>query len=82
MSSQKGLSRKNSMAPIHNDFSKSYGSSNNFQKEGKSKFYNESEELEELPEEDREGQSKFYRQHAVDTKTPDKEGFSEIFQNQ
>ena len=34
-----------------------------------------------MPEEDREGQSRFYRQHALDTKTPEKDGFSDIFNN-
>ena len=55
---------------------------NTYQEEGKSKFYNgdaEIDDIEEMPEEDREGQSRFYRQEAVDSKTPDKEGFSEIF---
>ena len=77
---QKGHSRKNSGAPILDDYSKSYGS-NTFQSEGKSKFY-KGEDLEDLPEEDREGQSKFYRQQAMDTKTPEREGFSDIFQHQ
>ena len=73
--------RKSSHIPIlgHNGRQNGY---NTYQAEGKSKFYNgdvESDDIEEMPEEDREGQSRFYRQEAVDSKTPDKEGFSEIF---
>jgi len=53
-----------------------YGSGG-YQREGKSKFYDD--ESENIPDEEREGGSRFYRQHAVDNKTPDKEGFSDIF---
>ena len=57
---------------------KGYGS-NSYHQEGKSKFYNDEDVR--MPEEDREGQSRFYRQHALDTKTPEKDGFSDIFNN-
>ena len=49
-------------------------------REGKSKFYRLSEEgEEELPEESREGKSRFYRQEALEVKSPEKDGFQEIF---
>ena len=52
-------------------------------REGKSKFYSVSEEEEgELPEENREGKSRFYRQEALEVKSPEKDGFQEIFTNQ
>ena len=48
----------------------------------KSKFYSVSEEGEvELPEESREGKSRFYRQEALEVKSPEKDGFQEIFTN-
>ena len=51
-------------------------------REGKSKFYSVSEEGEvELPEESREGKSRFYRQEALEVKSPEKDGFQEIFTN-
>ena len=51
-------------------------------REGKSKFYSVSEEGEvELPEENREGKSRFYRQEALEVKSPEKDGFQEIFTN-
>ena len=51
-------------------------------REGKSKFYSVSQEEEvELPEESREGKSRFYRQEALEVKSPEKDGFQEIFTN-
>ena len=51
-------------------------------RQGKSKFYSVSEEEEaELPEENREGKSRFYRQEALEVKSPEKDGFQEIFTN-
>ena len=51
-------------------------------REGKSKFYSVSQEEEvELPEENREGKSRFYRQEALEVKSPEKDGFQEIFTN-
>ena len=51
-------------------------------REGKSRFYSVSEEEEaELPEENREGKSRFYRQEALEVKSPEKDGFEEIFTN-
>ena len=86
--------RKDSNIPIFNSKETSYGSRNiaydpdgeneiyskeksEYKKEGKSKFYNI--DSEEIPEETREGKSKFYRQTALDPKTPEKEGFQDIF---
>ena len=51
-------------------------------REGKSKFYSVSQEEEvELPGETREGKSRFYRQEALEVKSPEKDGFQEIFTN-
>ena len=55
--SDEGLKNSDALK-ISNDYSTSYGS-NAFQAEGKAKFYSGSDELEDLPEEDREGQSIF-----------------------
>ena len=68
--------RKRSDTPILSEHGKHYGSG--YYTEGKSKFHN-GDISSEMPDEEREGQSRFYRQEAVDSKTPDKDGFSDIF---
>ena len=68
--------RRSSDVPILTSNGKGYGS-NSYHQEGKSKFY-DGNDL-NVPVEEREGQSRFYRQHAMDNKSPDKDGFSDIF---
>ena len=75
---------RDSSIPILTISGKSYGSnSTEFSQQGKSKFYNVKEEEEGgLPGENREGKSRFYRQEALEVKSPEKDGFQEIFTNQ
>ena len=48
-----------------------------YKKEGKSKFYNV--DSEQIPDEARVGNSKFYGTNTPELKTPEKEGFQNIF---
>ena len=89
------MQRKGSKVPILNSNEKSYGSHNqayspdddedeidskkdhDYKKEGKSKFYNV--DSDQIPDEQRIGKSKFYGTSNLDLRTPDKEGFQDIF---